>query len=72
MPDLKASPGCCEEAAMGFSFYMPCNRPATHVIGWKGRTEPAIRMCWMCADHNIRNRSGELVEGENLWKWKSA
>lgn len=66
--DLKAKPGCCEECTLGASFYVPCNQPATHVIGWKGRKEPPIRMCIMCADHNVRNRSGEVVEGQDLWK----
>lgn len=59
---FKAKEGCCEEAVLGFSFYMPCNEPATQIIGWKGRDDKPIRMCDMCADHNLRNRGGELIK----------
>lgn len=58
--DLKAKPGCCEEAAIGIPFYAPCNQPAVHIVGWKGRTDKAILMCEACADHNVRNRGGEI------------
>lgn len=58
---LEAKPGCCEEAAMGLPFYAPCNEPATAVVGWKGRTDKPIRMCFGCMDHNIRNRGGEKI-----------
>jgi len=57
-----AKPGCCQEAALCIPFYAPCNRPAVSIVRWKGRNEPAIRMCAMCADHNVRNRGGEIVE----------
>jgi hypothetical protein len=59
---LKAKPGCCEEASMlSGNFYIPCNAPATCVVGWKGRNEKPIRMCEMCADHNLRHRGGEKL-----------
>ena len=60
--ELKAKPDCCEEASMfSHHFYIPCNQPAAYVIGWKGRSDTPIRMCEMCADHNVRNRGGELI-----------
>ena len=42
-------------------FYAPCNKPAVNIVGWKGRSEPPIRMCEACTYHNVRNRSGEIV-----------
>jgi len=60
---LKAKPHCCEEASLSsHSFYIPCNNPATKVVGWKGRSDSPIRMCEMCADHNVKNRGGYVVE----------
>ncbi len=59
--NLKANPDCCEEAALGIPFYAPCNKPATNVVGWKGRSEPAIRMCDACTNHNVTNRGGYVV-----------
>ncbi len=56
-----AKPGCCQEAALGVPFYAPCNKPAMSIVGWKGRSEPAIRMCEACTYHNVRNRGGEIV-----------
>lgn len=56
--NLKANPDCCEEAALGIPFYAPCNKPATKIIGWKGRSDTPIRMCDDCANHNIKNRNG--------------
>lgn len=56
-----AKPGCCQEAALGVPFYLPCNKPATQVVGWKGRRDEPIRMCAACADHNVRNRGGEKI-----------
>lgn len=60
---IEAQPDCCEECAMGlgFSAYIPCNKPATKIIGWPHCGEKNLRMCEMCADHNIRNRSGTLI-----------
>jgi hypothetical protein len=58
---IEAKPGCCGEMAFGSPVPIPCNRPASFMIGWKGRTEKPIRMCTLCADHNISNRSGEMV-----------
>lgn len=59
--NIKAADHCCEECAIGFSAYMPCNKPATQIIGWIGRTDEPIRMCDACADHNIRNRNGQKL-----------
>jgi hypothetical protein len=59
--NLKAKEGCCEEAALGIPFYAPCNKPAVHIIRWKGRSDPAIRVCAACADHNVRHRGAEIV-----------
>lgn len=63
MIDLKAKPGCCEEAALGVPVpvYVPCNEPAVNIVGWKGRSDPPIRMCFACTDHNVRNRGGEVL-----------
>lgn len=61
---IKAKPDCCEEAAMGMSFggYIPCNRPATVIVGWPKRPgEQNLRMCAMCADHNTHNRGAEII-----------
>lgn len=58
---LKAKPDGCEECVMGAPFYVPCNKPATQLIGWKHRTEGPYRMCDMCADHNVRNRGAFKV-----------
>ncbi len=60
--ELKAQPHCCEEAAMSSrDFYIPCNQLAVSIVGWKGRSDKPIRMCWMCADHNVKNRGGEII-----------
>lgn len=60
--NLKASPDGCEEAALISSqFYIPCNRPAVYMVGWNGRRDTPIRMCKMCADHNVRHRGGKIV-----------
>src|SRR5258708_5796080 len=60
---LRAKPGCCEEAALGVpgGGYIPCNKPAANVIGWKGRPHAPILMCEACTDHNVRNRRGQIV-----------
>lgn len=57
--NLKAQPDCCEEAAPGMDFYMPCNAPAVRLV--KLRDEGPYRMCAACARHNIRRRGGEDV-----------
>lgn len=59
--DLKAKPDGCEEAALGIPFYAPCDALAVYVIRWKGRSDPAIRVCAACADHNVRHRGAEIV-----------
>lgn len=48
----------CKEAALGLPFYLPCGKPADFIVGWIGRDDEHIPMCWMCADHNVRNRHG--------------
>lgn len=63
MPDLKAKEGCCEEASlMSKRFYIPCNAPAAFIVKHDGRDEGPYRMCAACADHNVRNRGGRVVE----------
>lgn len=60
-PELKANPHCCEEASLSSSqYYIPCNKPATKLVGWKGRSDAPIRMCEMCADHNVKNKNGYI------------
>lgn len=54
-------PDGCEEAALGLPFYLPCNKPATFIVGWIGRRDAPIRMCDHCKDHNVRNRGGEVI-----------
>lgn len=61
---FKAKPNGCEEAALmpaGVTKYFPCNRPAVSIVGWKGREDSPIRMCSGCADHNVKNRGGEIL-----------
>jgi hypothetical protein len=60
--ELKANDHCCQEASIfSGAAYIPCNAPATSIVGWKGRPDDPIRMCDACARHNIRNRGGELI-----------
>lgn len=60
---LKANAHCCEEASLNSSqFYIPCNKPAVSVVGWRGHNDNPIRMCAFCADHNVSNRGGYIVE----------
>lgn len=57
-----AKPDGCEEAALGVSFfYLPCNKPAENIVGWKGRSDKPIRMCAACTDHNVKNRGGQII-----------
>lgn len=65
---LKAGPDRCEEASvLSGASYIPCNAPATQIIGWPRRPgEPDIRMCDMCAYHNIRNRGAERIRAFNM------
>ena len=69
MIDLKADPGCCEEASIAsHEFYIPCNRPAVWMV--KNRDPKPYRMCRECAHHNVKNRGATLlmpyIEGELL------
>lgn len=57
MTELKANPGCCEEAApISSQFYIPCNQPATRMVSFIERGEGPYRMCAGCAWHNTKNR----------------
>lgn len=47
-------------------FYMPCGAPSTKAIYHK-RDDTTYRMCEACADHNVRNRAGELVLPEKQY-----
>lgn len=51
----------CQEASMypGLSQFQ-CGRAAVAVV-WHDRDHRAYMMCDMCADHNVRNRGGQLV-----------
>jgi hypothetical protein len=61
--DIKAGPnGCAEASTLSRDRYIPCNRPAKFVVGWTGRSEAPIRMCEMCADHNVKNRGGFIAQ----------
>ena len=38
------------------------NKPAVSIVGWKGRSNPPIRILLeACAYHNVRHRGGEIV-----------
>jgi hypothetical protein len=56
-----AKPGCCQEAALGLSFYSPCNHPAVAMVGWPNRNEGPYRMCAACTEHNVRSRGAQIV-----------
>ena len=57
--DIKAKPGCCEEAStLSHNFYIPCDKPAEVMVIFKNGEGP-YRMCGPCARHNIRNRGAE-------------
>ncbi len=58
---LKAREHCCEECMMGSPIYVPCNKPATKVIGVRDGGEGPYRMCDMCADHSVKNRGMMLI-----------
>jgi hypothetical protein len=51
----------CEEASTASRLtYIPCGRPAVvHVYHEKDRR--SYKMCFPCADHNVRSRGGKLV-----------
>ena len=58
--ELKAKPGCCEEAStLSHNFYIPCNAPATQLI--KTSDPQPYRMCEPCASHNARNRGAHSL-----------
>ncbi len=61
MSELQAHPNGCQEADLqSHNTYIPCNRAATVIVGWKGRSDAPIRMCDFCAEHNVHNRGGEI------------
>lgn len=60
---IEAGKDRCQEASI-FSreVYLPCNAPATQIVGWPTRPgEPDLRMCDGCADHNIRHRGAQRI-----------
>lgn len=73
---IKATDGCCEEAALNApeGMYLPCNKPAEWIVGWKGRSDKPIRMCFACKEHNVRNRGGEVIEKMTIseFAWHAA
>lgn len=72
-PELKAKEGCCEEASLNSKeYYIPCNAPATNIVGWKGRSDKPIRMCDFCTSHNVENRGGEIVSFIKQQSWTSS
>lgn len=56
----------CEEASMFSSErYIPCGQVATHLVYHK-RDKRIYAMCMACADHNVRNREGKYVLGQEV------
>ena len=55
---LEAAFGKCQEAALGVPFYLPCNKIAVAVLRWRGRSDPDIRVCPGCLNHNVKNQIG--------------
>jgi hypothetical protein len=43
------------------SIYIPCNAPATSMIGWPDRKEGPYRMCMPCAEHSLKNRGATFM-----------
>jgi hypothetical protein len=53
--------GFCEEASMhSREKYIPCGAPANSAVYLKG-DDATYAMCPACANHNTRNRGGELL-----------
>lgn len=53
--------GLCEEASMYSTItYIPCGASADNAVYHK-RDNCTYRMCDPCANHNTRNRGGELI-----------
>lgn len=55
---IEAKPDGCQESNYIIPT-LPCNQPATKMIGWPKRGEGPYRMCDGCADHSVRNRGAE-------------
>jgi len=55
---IEAKPDGCQESNYIIPT-LPCNQPATRMIGWPKRGEGPYRMCDGCADHSVRNRGAE-------------
>lgn len=69
MAELKADPGCCEEASVAsHETYIPCNQPATCHVAFVRTGEGPYRMCSPCAAHNTSNRRASYVHAN----WKPA
>lgn len=60
MIDIPDTALCQEAAILSKAYYIPCNKPATAIV-YHARDGRGYYMCAMCADHNVRNRYGELV-----------
>ena len=57
--ELEARP--CEEASIhSRETYIPCGAPSGFLV-YHRKDGRAYRMCFQCADHNVRNRGGVLV-----------
>lgn len=61
--DLKAKPGCCEEASPASrEFYIPCNQKATTIVTfYPERREGPYRMCAACTEHNVKRRGAHYL-----------
>ena len=51
---------CQEASILSRETYIPCNAPAVAIVH-HDRDGRSYYMCHPCADHNIRNRGGKLV-----------
>lgn len=62
LDSLPAEATCQEASPSSHSSYIPCGRPATHIVETDpGRNYP---MCLGCAWHNTHNRGAKLKYGE--------
>lgn len=52
---------CQEASILSGSYYIACGRPAKAIVR-HDKDRRSYYMCEMCADHNVRNRGGKLME----------
>lgn len=57
---LPADARCQEASILSVNWYVPCGKVACAIVRHK-KDGRAYYMCGACADHNIRNRGGELL-----------